>query len=457
MSICGGGRESIQGDVQSIGRWEGPVNLCQTYIDNVNQSESRPNEERSGVLRRALRPFEEFVRAESAGGIVLLVAAVVAIGSANSPFGDSYQHLWEWKLSAGWAPVSLTLSLHEWINDALMAVFFFLVGLEIKREILAGELASLRRAALPIMGALGGMVVPALLFVLVTRGTPAVAGWGIPMATDIAFALGVATMLGPRVPTGLKVFLTALAIVDDIGAVLVIALFYTATINVSALGIAGAALVVLMVLNFLNVQRALPYLAAGIVLWLAVLNSGLHATIAGVLLAFTIPATSLTVKNDRSDTAELSEARDSLLHRFEHALHGVVAFGIMPVFALANAGVNVGGEFATLAQQPAALAVVAGLMIGKPLGIAGFAWASVRMNLAQLPANSNWRQLFGVAALGGIGFTMSLFIAALAYGERIELVEAKIGVLIGSLGAGLLGWIVLKSGSLANAESTTTL
>ncbi|MEP6778501.1 MAG: Na+/H+ antiporter NhaA [Gemmatimonadaceae bacterium] len=423
----------------------------------MNHTEKRDGTLGPGTIRRVLRPFEEFVHAEASGGIVLLVAAVVAIGWANSPLSDSYHHAWERTFGLGWQPYVLTLSLHEWINDALMAVFFFLVGLEIKREILAGELASVRRAALPIMGALGGMIVPALLFVLVTRGTPAVAGWGIPMATDIAFALGVATLLGPRVPAGLKIFLAALAIVDDIGAVLVIALFYTAQINVAALGIAGGLLVVLMLFNSLNVQRAWPYIVIGIALWLAVLNSGLHATIAGVLLAFTIPATNgKSKKVAAANENEFSEKNDALLQKFEHALHGVVAFGIMPVFALANAGVSVGNDFAMLVQQPAMFAVVAGLLIGKPLGIAGFAWASVRMNFAQLPTNSSWRQLFGVAALGGIGFTMSLFIAALAYGERIELAEAKIGVLLGSLAAGIVGWVVLRSGgSRVSAESTT--
>ncbi|MEP6763653.1 MAG: Na+/H+ antiporter NhaA [Gemmatimonadaceae bacterium] len=425
----------------------------------MNHTEKRDAVVRPGTIRRVLGPFEEFVRAEASGGIVLLVAAIVAIGWANSPFSDTYHHLWEWKLSLGWQPYYLTLSLHEWINDALMAVFFFLVGLEIKREILAGELASVRRAALPIMGALGGMIVPALLFVLVTRGTPAVAGWGIPMATDIAFALGVATLLGPRVPPGLKVFLAALAIVDDIGAVLVIAIFYTAQINVAALALAGVLVAVLILLNFLNVQRALPYIAIGIALWLAVLNSGLHATIAGVLLAFTIPATTRNSKpTSITKESDSSASKDALLQKFEHALHGVVAFGIMPMFALANAGVSVGQEFAMLVRQPAMFAVVTGLLIGKPLGITGFAWASVRLNVAQLPSNSNWRQLIGVAALGGIGFTMSLFIAALAYGENIELAEAKIGVLLGSLAAGILGWIVLRSGAFTvSEESTTTL
>ena len=408
------------------------------------------------------------MRAEASGGIVLFAAALAAIVWANSSVADSYHHLWERIFTVGVAPYALPLSLHEWINDAFMAVFFLLVGLEIKREILIGELASVRGAALPIVGALGGMVAPALIFWSVTRGTPASAGWGIPMATDIAFALGVATLLGTYVPPGLKVFLAALAIVDDIGAVLVIALFYTAKINVAALGIAAALLCVLMLFNKLNVQRAWPYILVGVLLWLAVLNSGLHATIAGVLLAFTIPASLPDVPRtlQESDSAadalifgSSSRAREPLLARLEHALHGTVAFGIMPLFALANAGVGVEGDLGALIKEPVVLAVVAGLLIGKTVGITLFSWMAVRLNIAQLPAFSNWRQVAGVAALAGIGFTMSLFIGALAYGESLELTEAKIGVLGGSLIAGVLGCIVLRSGKprIANEESTTTL
>lgn len=387
---------------------------------------------------------------------------------ANSPVAESYHHLWESAFSIGPRPYALTLTLHAWINDALMAVFFLLVGLEIKREILVGELASVRGAALPIVGAIGGMVAPALIFWSITRGTNAANGWGIPMATDIAFALGVATLLGSYVSPGLKIFLAALAIVDDIGAVLVIALFYTAKINMMALGAAAALVLALMLFNKLNVQRAWPYVLVGVLLWLAVLNSGLHATIAGVLLAFTIPASFGHSKNAHANRAETnveSPARENqittepLLARFEYALHGVVAFGIMPLFALANAGVGLQGDVGTLVKQPVVLAVIAGLLIGKTVGITAFAWLAVQLNLAQLPALSNWRQLAGVAALGGIGFTMSLFVGALAYGESIELVEAKIGVLGGSLLAGLLGWFVLRFAKrpAVSEGSTTTL
>ena len=413
----------------------------------------------SQSLARIRRPFEEFVRAEASGGIVLLACAIVAMVWANSPFADSYHHTWERELSIGLAPWALKLSWHMWINDALMAVFFFLVGLEIKREILTGELASVRRAALPIVGAVGGMIVPALIFWSVTRGTNAAAGWGIPMATDIAFALGVVTLLGSYVPPGLKVFLAALAIVDDIGAVLVIALFYTAKINVMALGAAGGLLVVLIALNWFDVNRTLPYIAIGILLWLAVFNSGLHATIAGVLLAFTIPASvgkptaPAPAKTSGASELAVQEHDNSLLAVFEHALHNVVAFIIMPVFALANAGVGLHDNLSDLLRQPVVAAVIGGLLIGKPIGITMFSWVAVRTGVAQLPAMANWRQLIGVAALGGIGFTMSLFIGGLAYGDSIELTEAKIGVLGGSLLAGVLGVVLLRVGTKKNTNA----
>ena len=418
-------------------------------------------------LARLRRPFDEFVRAEASGGIVLFVCAMVALAGANSPAAEAYHHAWERTFTVGAQPWALTLSLHEWINDALMAMFFFVVGLEIKREVLVGELASVRRAALPIVGALGGMLVPALIFWSITRGTNAAAGWGIPMATDIAFALGVVTLLGASVPAGLKVFLAALAIVDDIGAVLVIAIFYTAKINTMALGTAGVLLLVLITLNWFNVNRALPYVVIGMLLWLAVLNSGLHATIAGVLLAFTIPASvekrgtdlarSITHVDGAQDRSIAFNLDHSLLARFERALHTVVAFTIMPLFALANAGVGLQDDLGATIRQPVVAAVVAGLVVGKPLGIAVFSWIAVRFNIAQLPAFSNWRQLIGVAALGGIGFTMSLFIGGLAYGESIELTEAKIGVIGGSVIAGALGWLLLRIGATRTiAESTTT-
>ncbi|MEP6836144.1 MAG: Na+/H+ antiporter NhaA [Gemmatimonas sp.] len=407
-------------------------------------------------LARIRRPFDEFVRAEASGGIMLLVGALAATVWANSPMADSYHHLWERSFSLGFGAHSLTLSWHMWINDALMAIFFLVVGLEIKREILVGELASVRRAALPILGAIGGMILPALIFWSITRGTNASAGWGIPMATDIAFALGAVTLLGRHVPPGLKIFLAALAIVDDLGAVLVIALFYTPKINVLALCAVGGLMLLLIALNWLNVNRALPYVVIGLLLWFAVFESGLHATIAGVLLALTIPA-SVGKRNVKSISAETlsmasdnasntNDHSDSLLARFEHALHRLVAFGIMPLFALANAGVGLQENLGTLIRQPEVLAVAGGLLIGKPVGITLFSWIGVRANVAQLPALASWRQLIGVATLGGIGFTMSLFIGGLAYGESIELTGAKIGVLGASLLAGILGCLILRMG-----------
>lgn len=407
----------------------------------------------TSIVRQIRRPFDEFVRAETSGGVVLFVAALVAIVWANSPWAPAYHHLWEQHFAVGVRPWILNLSLHAWINDALMAVFFLVVGLEIKREFLTGELASARSAALPIVGALGGMIVPALVFAVITRGTPGAAGWAIPMATDIAFALGVVTLLGSRVPLGLKVFLAALAIVDDLGAVLVIALFYTTEISVVALAACAVAMTCLIALNRLNVNKAWPYVLLGTLLWLAVLKSGLHATIAGVLLALAIPSTAPDGESRIASPAGVSPdgaesgvdaSAPSLLYRFEHSLHGVVAFGIMPLFALANAGVNLSGNTGAVLGDPLVLAVVLGLVVGKPLGIVGFSYGAVRLNIAQLPESASWRQLGGVAVLAGIGFTMSLFIGALAFGTSPQLTAAKIGVLGGSLLAGIIGWSVLR-------------
>ncbi len=428
------------------------------------------------LVERVLAPFQQFAHAEASGGIVLLFAAVTALIWANSPWGESYAHLWETKVTIGAPGFGLTESLHHWINDGLMAVFFFVVGLEIKREILVGELASVRQAALPLFAALGGMVVPALVFLVFTVGTPDVRGWGVPMATDIAFALGIAALLGSRVPTSLKIFLAALAIVDDIGAVLVIALFYTASIQAMALLVAAGVMVVLIGFNVAGVRSSVPYFLLGAVLWVAFLKSGVHATIAGVLLALTIPAST------RIDGEEfIDEARDHLnafdaacendpeefsttqrhqepifaledtakraqspLLRLEHKLHGMVAFLIMPIFALANAGVAFSGGSATSAiGDRAVLGIFAGLVLGKPLGIVLFSWFAVRFRLADLPFGADWRHVAGMGALGGIGFTMALFIAALAFGEGDKLEAAKIGILAGSLVAGLLGWLLL--------------
>ena len=429
----------------------------------------------ASLIERVLRPFQHFARIESSGGIVLLTCTAVALGWANSPWADSYHHLWEVPLTVGSPRWGLTLSLHHWINDGLMAVFFFLVGLEIKREMLVGELASPRQAALPIAGALGGMVVPAGFYALVNTGGAGAAGWGIPMATDIAFALGVVALLGSRVPLGLKVFLTALAIVDDIGAVLVIALFYTGDLSWTALGIGAAVLGALALCNHAGVRRPLVYALLGIALWCAFLASGVHATIAGVLLALTIPSRTLINEDEflargrllldefeRSCSPEVTvltnagqqhaiheleaacEQAQAPLLRLEHALHGVVAFGIMPLFALANAGVHLGGGMMAGLSWSVTLGTVLGLVLGKPVGIALFAWLATRFGMAALPSGATWRTLVGVSCLGGIGFTMSIFIASLAFPGEVALLDsAKVGILVASLLAGLIGSVIL--------------
>ena len=435
-------------------------------------------------IGRVLGPFQRFVRTESAGGVVLLVCTAIALAWSNSPLGDSYFHLWETPLTIGVGGAALTMSLHHWINDGLMAVFFFLVGLEIKREMLVGELASPRQAALPIAAALGGMVVPAVLYAIVNAGGPGSPGWGIPMATDIAFALGILALLGPRVPVALKIFLTALAIVDDIGAVLVIALFYTSSLSLTALGVAGGLLVLLLAANRSGVRQPWLYALLGVGLWSALLASGVHATVAGVLLAMTIPARTridedefhdrtrslldefqsasgpgTTVISNRAQQEALMAIEEACedvqapLLKMEHKLHGLVAFGIMPLFALANAGVRAPGELGAALVQPVTLGVLLGLVLGKPLGITLFAWAAVRLGLAVLPSDATWRSLHGVSWLGGIGFTMSLFIAGLAFADPALLDAAKVGVLLASTLAGIAGWLFLSGGRPADDKT----
>ena len=442
----------------------------------TNSLPTSPPRVSTPFIERVLRPFQRFARTESSGGIVLLACTALALGWANSPWAESYHHLWETPFTIGFPGRGLTLSLHHWINDGLMAVFFFLVGLEIKREMLVGELASPRQAALPIAGAIGGMVVPAGLYALLNAGSVGAAGWGIPMATDIAFALGVVALLGNRVPLGLKVFLAALAIVDDIGAVLVIAFFYTAALSWSALAIGAVFLIALAACNVAGVRNPVAYALLGIGLWGAFLASGIHATIAGVLLAMTIPArtrinedeflargrailddferscspatTVLTNAGQQHAIHELESACEHAqapLLRLEHGLHGIVAFGIMPLFALANAGVHLGGDLLAGISWSVTTGTVLGLVVGKPIGITLFAWLATRLGLAALPAGAAWRALVGVSFLGGIGFTMSIFIASLAFPDSAALLDsAKIGILAASLIAGLAGWALLR-------------
>jgi NhaA family Na+:H+ antiporter len=426
------------------------------------------------AILRLVRPFQEFAGRESSGGILLLACTIVALVWANSPWASLYTDLWHAPFTVGLGNFTLSHELHFWVNDALMAVFFFVVGLEIKRELLAGELASPRQAALPILAAVGGMVVPALLYTLLNVNGPGARGWGIPMATDIGFAIGVMALLGERVPLGLKVFLTALAIVDDIGAVLVIAVFYTANLHWGALGIAALCLLLALAANRLGVRHPLPFALIGAVLWLTVLQSGIHATIAGVLLAFTIPSRTAIKQReflahgravlDHFEKAAESAPLDILadieqqtavdaledacekvqppLQRLEQALHPWVTFVIMPLFALANAGVSLAGG-GTFAPHPVMLGVIFGLLLGKPLGVTLASWLAVRFGLASLPESVSWKHIHGAGWLAGIGFTMSLFMTGLAFTTDAYLTEAKLGILIASLCAGIAGSLIL--------------
>jgi NhaA family Na+:H+ antiporter len=398
-------------------------------------NEPRPHEAVTPI-QRLVRPFQEFADLEASGGLLLIGCTVAALIWANSPWAGSYFHFWHMDLTFGRIGGLLAKPLHFWINDGLMALFFLLVGLEIKREILVGELASFQRAVLPIAAALGGMIVPAAFYLLFNHGGPGAAGWGIPMATDIAFALGVLALLGSRVPTSLKVFLAALAIADDIGAVLVIAFFYTERISWISLGVGGVFFVALLAANRAGVRHLLIYAILGLGLWVAFLQSGIHATVAGVLLAIAIPA------RQRTSRAVLMSNKSPML-RLEHALIPWNRYLIMPVFALANAGVALGGGAARSVVAPVSLGVICGLVIGKPIVIVLFSWLATRTRLAGMLDGIGWRQIVGVGMLGGIGFTMSLFIANLAFGDGPALETAKVGILLASVVSGIAGAIVL--------------
>lgn len=429
------------------------------------------------IFHHVISPFERFIRWESASGMMLMAAAVVALILANSVLAHSVHHLWDTPLALSIGEWSLEKPLHHWINDGLMALFFFLVGLEIKSEILAGDLASPRRAALPMIAALGGMVVPALLYFVVNQGGEFAVGWGIPMATDIAFAVGVMTLLGARVPKALLMFLVALAIVDDLGAVVVIAVFYTAELHVQALLAAAALLGLMALLNAANVRSPLPYLILGGLLWYAVLQSGVHATVAGVLTAFMIPASSrFTQKQFSTQVRELMDRFDAqpagasllaskpqlhMLETLQEGLHTIqpplvrlehlfalpVAFLVVPLFALANAGVAI--DFNTLGQtfsHPVVVGILLGLVIGKPLGISLFTWLAVRSGVAQLPDGIHMGHIFGAGILAGIGFTMSIFIDQLSFPAAQDVLDmAKTAILAASVLAAVLGtaWFML--------------
>lgn len=433
--------------------------------------QSPSNPERIDLI---MRPFQRFAQLESSAGILLLLCTVIALIWSNSAWGESYSNLWQAKLTVGYGDFLLSKPLLLWINDGLMAIFFFVVGLEIKREILIGELASLKKSMLPVAAALGGMIAPALLYLVFNARTEGAPGWGIPMATDIAFSLGVLALLGSRVPFPIKVFLTAFAIVDDIGAVLVIAFFYTADLAVNYLVWGGGFLVLLAVANVAGVRHALVYGLLGICLWFVFLKSGVHATIAGVLLAMTIPARTRINAQDFLDRArsvldafdraddkpsetmdsdqqsaiytleEACEQIETPMQRFEDILHPWVTFFIMPVFALANAGVVLEGDIGSAFGHPTTLGIIIGLFFGKQIGVTLFAWLAVRAGWASLPTSVSWKQIYGVALLGGIGFTMSLFVAGLAFGEGALLASSKVGILAASLLSGIIGYIVLR-------------
>jgi NhaA family Na+:H+ antiporter len=432
------------------------------------------SQERVAPVDRLLGPFQRFLRLEAASGVLLLAAAVLAFAWANSPWAASYQAFWSTPLGARVGPFEIEKPFLLWVNDGLMAVFFFVVGLEIKHALTAGELRDPRRAALPLLCAIGGMLVPALVYASFNAGADTLRGWAIPAATDIAFAVGVLALLGPRAPLGLKIFLTALAIADDLGAVVVIALFYTSELDMLALVAAALAFATSFALNRLGVRSPIPYAIVGIVLWFATLESGVHATVAGVLQAFAIPSRSeidgrsfaerargLLARLERSpeqDVAVVHDLADSCvrarspLARIEHALAPYTSFVVMPVFALANAGVTLSAGAAEALASPVTLGVALGLVVGKPLGVAGAAWLALRAGVASLPSGVRWRQLFGAACLAGIGFTMSLFIASLAFAgdphgaaatpsEHLD--AAKLGILAGSLVSGALGFALL--------------
>jgi NhaA family Na+:H+ antiporter len=383
------------------------------------------------TTRQEERPrsmLRSFLENEASGGLVLMGVAAAALVVANSPLARAYFD--------GLHAYVGGLSVLHWINDGLMAVFFLLVGLEIKREFLDGQLATWPRRVLPGVAAVGGMVVPALIYVGLNSGAPEnLRGWAIPAATDIAFALGVISLLGRRVPPSLKIFLAALAILDDLGAVIIIAVFYTAELSLPYLGLAGVTVAALVALNRFRVFRLAPYLILGALLWWFVLRSGVHATLAGVVLALTIPIRC---------TPGTPESVESPLHRLEHGIAPWVAFLIVPIFGFANAGVSFAGMSPAALLAPLPLGVAAGLFVGKQLGVFLFAWAAVRLNWADLPAHASWRQLYGVALLCGIGFTMSLFIGLLAFPDAGRQDAAKLGVLAGSLLSGAAGYLMLR-------------
>ncbi|MDB9820749.1 Na+/H+ antiporter NhaA [Candidatus Pelagibacter sp.] len=384
------------------------------------------------MIKKLSKPFKWFFQLEAASGLVLLIAAIIALVISNSIFSELYFSTLEQYLFIGINNFGLKLSVHHWINDLLMAIFFFFVTLEIKREFIQGELSNLKKALLPIIGAVGGMVIPALVYVVINFGNAeTLNGWAIPSATDIAFSLGVLSLLGSRVPISLKIFLTALAIIDDLGAILIIAFFYSGNLSISYLSLILISYIFLLILNKVGVKKFLPYLLIGSFMWFFTYKSGIHATIAGVLLASTIPH-------------RIKEKDFSLLIKLEHAISPYVAFMIMPIFAFANAGVSLGGLSLSSLMQPVPLGILLGLFVGKQVGVMIFSFIAVKSGAAEMPNNSSWLSLYGVSVLTGIGFTMSLFVGNLAFAENIQYTDGvKIGVLVGSLLSTLLGYFIL--------------
>lgn len=366
--------------------------------------------------------FKSFFESEKAGGIILIFATLFSLILANSIFQTEYLQIWNVEIG--------NQSLVHWINDGLMTIFFLLIGLELEREVYIGELSTLKKAALPLFGALGGMVVPALIYLYFNFGTSTQSGAGIPMATDIAFAIGILSLMGNRVPTSLKIFLTALAVIDDLGAIIIIAIFYTSTISFLNLGIALGIMGVLFVLNRLKVNSVFPYIIGGILMWYFMLNSGVHATITGVLLAFVIPFG--------------DGKKDNISYKLQHFLHNPVAFIILPLFALANTCIIINSNWYEGLTHTNSIGIILGLIIGKPLGIGLLSYLGVTLGLCILPKGLQWKNIFGAGILGGIGFTMSIFITLLAFDTDSDIVNSKIAILIASFIAAITGFIILK-------------
>lgn len=378
-----------------------------------------------------LQAFRDFFRSGQIGGILLMVCVIISLSIANSGYKEEFSNLLSTDLGFTFGTKAYSFTVAAWINDALMAIFFLLVGLEIKRELVEGELSSIKKASLPVVAALGGMLVPAFIYFIFNSGSPTASGWGIPMATDIAFALAIIAMLGKSVPASLKIFLAALAIVDDLGAILVIAIFYTDQVHFDYLIWAGGVLLVLLIFNYFKVKPLYFYLVPGMVLWYFIHHSGIHATIAGVLLALTIPTNTTNT--------------ESPLEKLEHLLNGPVNYFIMPIFALANTNITFQKEMLGGLVSPLGLGIVTGLFAGKTIGVTLFSWLAVRFKLGSLPSGSGWKHIIGLGMLAGIGFTMSIFISLLSFSNEMDITEAKFAVLCASVISGLIGFMFLKS------------